>query len=336
MLFDAILIGRGIIKGFFEKLKFRHTRKIAEITAVSTLLLIFVFCLNYNSLQDKNPAYQVQAQGGEEANDHSLSKFCGQHKAACQSQDHPDLITWIQSVWLQDLHQPKRPLNFEKPPIFRGQIGVPPYVDRLLEQKKNGFFVECGAWDGEELSNTILFEIKRQWKGLLIEPNIDGFTSLKTKNRNAILVNSCLASKTKPEEIEFVNAGTGGGRPNDVVLGWADVGKDQVNVFKTNVTCLPIFSILESLGNPKVDYFSLDVEGSEWEVLQTIPWDRVDVSVWSIEVNQLEVLGHPKSELKMFMEKRGYLHVTDIAQDMIFAKKHLLVGKEKFRGKWLI
>jgi len=28
-----------------------------------------------------------------------------------------------------------------------------------------------GAWEGEFESNTLLFELKRQWKGLLIEPN---------------------------------------------------------------------------------------------------------------------------------------------------------------------
>ena len=28
-----------------------------------------------------------------------------------------------------------------------------------------------GAWDGEAESNTLLFELKREWKGLLIEPN---------------------------------------------------------------------------------------------------------------------------------------------------------------------
>ena len=43
--------------------------------------------------------------------------------------------------------------------------------------------------------------------------------------------------------------------------------------------CFPIFSLLLALGNPTVDYFSLDVEGTEIDILRTIPWDKVNVNV---------------------------------------------------------
>ncbi len=34
-----------------------------------------------------------------------------------------------------------------------------------------------------------------------------------------------------------------------------------------------------ALDNPTIDYFSLDVEGSELAVLKTIPFDKVDIKV---------------------------------------------------------
>ena len=46
-----------------------------------------------------------------------------------------------------------------------------------------------------------------------------------------------------------------------------------------NVTCLPLFSILMALDNPRIDYFSLDVEGSELAILKTIPFDKVNIMV---------------------------------------------------------
>ena len=46
-----------------------------------------------------------------------------------------------------------------------------------------------------------------------------------------------------------------------------------------NVTCLPLYSILLALNNPTIDYFSLDIEGSELDVLKTIPFDKVDIKV---------------------------------------------------------
>lgn len=45
------------------------------------------------------------------------------------------------------------------------------------------------------------------------------------------------------------------------------------------VQCLPIYSLMLAVNVTTVDYFSLDVEGVELEVLQTIPWDKVDIKV---------------------------------------------------------
>ena len=64
------------------------------------------------------------------------------------------------------------------------------------------------------------------------------------------------------------------------------------------VQCFPLYSILLAIGNPRysysidpirrkffrVDFMSLDVEGSELDVLRTIPFDKVDIEVFLIEV----------------------------------------------------
>ena len=62
------------------------------------------------------------------------------------------------------------------------------------------------------------------------------------------------------------------------VKGWAanDV-EENAEVIKA--LCLPFVSILHAIGNPSVDYFSLDIEGVELDVLKTIPWDKVDIKV---------------------------------------------------------
>ena len=41
------------------------------------------------------------------------------------------------------------------------------------------------------------------------------------------------------------------------------------------IQCLPLFSLLLALDNPTVDYLSLDIEGAELRVLETIPWEKV-------------------------------------------------------------
>ena len=45
--------------------------------------------------------------------------------------------------------------------------------------------------------------------------------------------------------------------------------------------CFPLQSVLMALGNPIVDYFSLDVEGSEFPILKSLDWDNVNISIIS-------------------------------------------------------
>ena len=43
--------------------------------------------------------------------------------------------------------------------------------------------------------------------------------------------------------------------------------------------CFPLYSILLAVGRTDIDFISLDVEGSEYKILETIPWYKVDIKV---------------------------------------------------------
>jgi hypothetical protein len=47
----------------------------------------------------------------------------------------------------------------------------------------------------------------------------------------------------------------------------------------TQLQSLPLYTVLLALGKTNVDYLSLDVQGSEMEVLGTIPFDKVTIQV---------------------------------------------------------
>jgi hypothetical protein len=87
------------------------------------------------------------------------------------------------------------------------------------------------------------------------------------------------------------------------------------------VQCFPLYSILLALNQTRVDYFSLDVEGTEKGVLDSIPWDKVDIRTMSIEFNKWS---GGKSSLIAYMARQGYKAVseidTDKAHDIIFLR----------------
>ena len=75
-----------------------------------------------------------------------------------------------------------------------------------------------------------------------------------------------------------------------------------------DMQCLPLFSLLLALGNPTVNYLSLDIEGAEYPVLQTIPWDKVDIEVLTVETNHAgEVFTGSRQEIRDYMVVQGYV-----------------------------
>ena len=87
------------------------------------------------------------------------------------------------------------------------------------------------------------------------------------------------------------------------------------------VQCFPLYSVLAALGNPRVDYFSLDVEGAEYPILKTIPWDKVNLNLLGIEVPHLgKVFPGSLIELKSMLSFGGYREIGSAGHDIFFAK----------------
>lgn len=63
----------------------------------------------------------------------------------------------------------------------------------------NGFFIECGALDGETRSNTLYMEKFLNWSGLLIEADPLNFAQAVRKNRKTWLSPTCLSKTSYPQ-----------------------------------------------------------------------------------------------------------------------------------------
>jgi len=191
----------------------------------------------------------------------------------------------------------------------------------ILQKKKGGFFIECGALNGEYLSNSLVLELEHGWSGILIEADPVSFAQLTTRNRRAHSLNACLSPSPFPQRVQFEvmadNAVSGvigpDGRSQRARQGkFKNVGVSKV----VGVQCFPLYSILLALGNPTVDYFSLDVEGAEQGILETIPWDKVD-----IRVVQVELAHSDQQAVRRVMEGAGYTAALTLKVDMVFVKK---------------
>jgi len=160
-----------------------------------------------------------------------IGNVCSQDSLVGLHQDDEKLIEAIKNKFL---NFPKKglPYNFTKSPEIKGQTGQAVALEKLFKGKKNGFFIEAGAYDGEHFANTLLFEMKHDWTGLLVEPNPDNYEKLKTKNRRAIITETCFSTEKEVVSVEFDAAGAVGGIINGdrkPVCKWRTI--NMANVF---------------------------------------------------------------------------------------------------------
>ncbi|XP_057368447.2 protein Star-like, partial [Daphnia carinata] len=237
-------------------------------------------------------------------------------------QDHPCVIETIRRHYLNKPSPPDVPLKLasdDSDDRSPGQTGV---IFRLLKNQTKGFFVECGALDGEYLSNTIDLERKFNWSGVLIEANPLVFESLLSRNRKAWTLPICLSLKPYPTQVSFQpKQNSGLSHIEGVAKTLQEPGEPGIDPNLVTVQCFPFYSVLLAVGRTKVDFFSLDVEGHELEILKTIPWHKVDIKALTVEWDNIP---DGQEALSRFMEASGFIRVGAFdfrfTRDVIFIK----------------
>ncbi|KAG8232355.1 hypothetical protein J437_LFUL008823 [Ladona fulva] len=230
--------------------------------------------------------------------------------------DDPMLISSIRSRFL--IPPSIQPYNLKEPEVLDPSMGQSSWIRKILKNQRNGFFVEAGALDGETRSNTLFLEKELGWRGLLVEADPYNFAHLVKRNRKAWSTPTCLSTQPYPMMVSFKQE-ENMGKISDRQVGSPLPGY-------VDVQCFPFYSLLLAMNVTTVDYFSLDVEGSELEVLQTIPFDKVDIKTLSVEFIH-GPLG--KEALREWMERKGYKVVAEVthhnwwANDFIFVKNSI-------------
>lgn len=157
-------------------------------------------------------------------------------------------------------------------------------LDRKLAKylPTQGFFIEVGANDGFSESNTYYLERFKNWTGILIEPIPElyrecGKERPKSKGFNCALVSSDYSSATV--EMNYGNLMSlvkGSFKSSQSEAGHLEIAKKYYD-FKPYVVEVPARTLTDLLDEVKVteiNFFSLDVEGFELNVLKGLDFNK--------------------------------------------------------------
>jgi FkbM family methyltransferase len=160
--------------------------------------------------------------------------------------------------------------------MFYGQFELDRIIyETFFQNKRNGFFVECGAFDGLTECTCKFFEETMGWTGLNIEPTPYAFNKLKQNRPNCINENYALSSATG--KAIFTNAihPSHGLHFGNGSLSHSENHKNElINTgcsFETfEVNKIIFIDLYNKYSLPDIDLFVLDVEGHEADALKGI------------------------------------------------------------------
>ena len=158
---------------------------------------------------------------------------------------------------------------------------------------RGGTYLELGALDGIKFSNTAFFDRALGWSGVLIEPSSE-FSSLQ-KNRGGNAKNKLFHSAVCDQEgeIDWIEgdvkavSGIASTMPDDLQTRFHSAEGNHVEIkheTRTKIRCASLAILLREAGVTEIDLFSLDVEGAELVVLNTMDW-TIPVHVLVVELD---------------------------------------------------
>lgn len=180
---------------------------------------------------------------------------------------------------------------------FNSQIGQDKWVCQMLENKRNGYFIDIGACDGVTISNTYVLEKELGWTGICVEPARKPFAKLKAA-RNCICVNK--AAYSTDGVVSFMEY------PDDQYRGNITNIKAMDSGIRTVIESITLDSLIYEYNSPRViDYISIDVEGLEYEILTGFPFEYYFSLCWTIEHNDVEPFTK-RNKVRELMALHGY------------------------------
>lgn len=161
------------------------------------------------------------------------------------------------------------------------QWGEDIVIDNLLGNKKKGFYVDVGAYDPTRFSNTKRFYL-RGWTGINIEPDPIKIRKFYKERPKDINLNVGVANKNGTLSFFKFDPQTLSTFSKNTAADYQKQGYIIIETLKVKVSKLG--QILEKeCKNRQIDFFSIDTEGSDLEVLQSNNWKRFKPKVICIE-----------------------------------------------------
>jgi len=216
---------------------------------------------------------------------------------------------------------PNFPTDFAQ---YKSQYLQDILLDRWVFKGHNGgVFVDIGAHDGVTYSNSFFFEKVRGWRGVCIEPNPDIFAQL-VANRRCTTLNCCVSSRSG--SVAFLKLSGYSEMLSGIVENYDSEHRlrieRELREFGGSSEIIPVQSrtfhdVLTECALSEIPYLSVDTEGSELSILQSIDFKRVFVHALTVEYN----FENARTQLIALLDASGFDLAQVLGHDLLLLNR---------------
>jgi len=207
---------------------------------------------------------------------------------------------------------------------YYSQSGEDCLLWQFFGERKSGFYVDVGAFDGVLFSNTLSFE-EQGWSGICVEPLATFYNLCRQARPNSTCLNlACVADKNVQTVRLYTErlglfSGTQGHRVADVQSAYQVQGLSFTGFDQTVVPALTLDAILYEYAVPgqEIDFVSIDVEGTELDVLRGFDLARFCPRVVVVEANSDRAEGRITAHMSGF----GFLRAGRLGVNTFYARE---------------
>ena len=212
--------------------------------------------------------------------------------------------------------------NFYRPKIFfpkksYSMLGEDIFINNFFKNKKNGIYLDVGAYHPLDGNNTYLLH-KKKWKGINIDINPLSIELFKRARKFDTNINSAISNKKGFVTVYF--------RKKINMLNTSSKKLAKIhfrNGFQEkSINACPLNEIIKKskFNNKRIDFLNIDVEGKELNVLKSLNFTKYKPRLICIEIHNHE---------KMYDQNYDYLK-RNLVYKFLITKGYKVFWKNGF------
>jgi FkbM family methyltransferase len=189
--------------------------------------------------------------------------------------------------------------------------------ENYFKNKSDGYFVDIGAFDGIEGSNSLFFE-NLGWGGVCIEPNPEKF-ELLTQVRKCKCVKCAISNKNGTAQFFQIKEGNNSPTAlSGLVEEFSETSIARIQTYNLeesqsfdyiDVECKRFNDLIDV---SDIDYLSIDTEGNELKILQSIDFKKYNIKSITTENNDYN------PDIYDFLVTKNYKLVARLGCDDVY------------------